>query len=381
MMTLAVPLVFVPAFLLLLLPQAALGLPEAEAEYGARIDPWLKDWTQAVRISEEEVILLRLHRGELTAATPEGNTLPLAEEERRSLLEPFPKEARTSPVDAGAWAAKVRLHGQSTREDASCPVNGENHLEMTVVDVYEALKGVGKHKMLNLGGLYGGVRGDGEDLADDPVVELLRHQPEMQVLCWNCGDVADVSRVGALAGRFRLENVDVMAPELKLSAEFQDLDLLRLDFLPGGQSCQVLKKLLRAGARPRMVAMLVMSQVPPPFRFTPLSSDVNGHPSALFSCSLAAAADVVAVHELFLLRLTGPYALFVRRDVWKESLPVSELDCYRGASVWGHRGLSIDFVRDWLFSPVETALPLLWGNLTGIYEGAGQGGTPFTLAV
>ena len=55
----------------------------------------------------------------------------------------------------------------------------------------------------------------------------------------------------------------------------------------------MLAKLLAAGVRPRMVAMLVLSQVPPPFAFAPLALDTEHHPPALYSCSVAAAAAVL----------------------------------------------------------------------------------------
>lgn len=355
---------------------------EEASDYGARVDIWLKEFKQAVRVAEDTVLHLRLQKGEFSASLDEDGAEPfeLGAAERAQLLAVFPEDATRQTVSDEDWAARVREHGRgaSAHVDSACPVNGENHLEKAVVEVFEALRGSPWKAMLNIGGLYGGKHGEGAHLPDDPTVELLRHVPDARVLCWKCGDFAEVTRVGSLASRFEAWEADLTADPSPPQG-FRDLDLLRLDFLPAGQSCQVLGRLLRRGVRPRMVAMLVLSQVPPPFQYVPLAPE--RHPQPLFSCSLAAASEVLARHDLFLLRLTGPYALFVRRDAWRSPLPLSELDCYRGAGVWGDKALPLPFVREWLFQPVDKVLPRLWGNLTLLYEAGGFGGAPFTLAV
>mmetsp|Transcript_96051 Transcript_96051/g.170461 ORF Transcript_96051/g.170461 Transcript_96051/m.170461 type:complete len:148 (-) Transcript_96051:32-475(-) len=147
--------------------------------------------------------------------------------------------------------------------------------------------------------------------------------------------------------------------------------------MPLGRSCQMLRSILRSGVRPRMIALFVLSQVPLPFKFMPLSLDER-HPSALLSCSLGAAEEVLAPFGFSLLRLTGPYALFVKT---REDLPLNNLDCYRSASVWGMKDIPLASVREWLFLNVEEALPRLWRNITALYAAEGQVDAPFTLAV
>lgn len=150
-----------------------------------------------------------------------------------------------------------------------------------------------------------------------------------------------------------------------------------MDGLRHGVSCEVLRQVLRAGVRPRLVALLVLSQVPPPFQYFPLGVPGYNSPPALMSCSLSGAIEVLAKHDLFLIRLTGPYALFVRQSEWPEALPINEFDCYRRASVWGLKDIPLSFVREWLREEVDQVLPLLWRNLTHLHSDGG----PFTLAV
>lgn len=161
-----------------------------------------------------------------------------------------------------------------------------------------------------------------------------------------------------------------------------------------------MRQVLRAGVRPRLVALLVLSQVnrsrlpwllccfcaaycslafqvPPPFQYFPLGVPGYNSPPALMSCSLSGAIEVLAKHDLFLIRLTGPYALFVRQSEWPEALPINEFDCYRRASVWGLKDIPLSFVREWLREEVDQVLPLLWRNLTHLHSDGG----PFTLAV
>ncbi|CAJ1414943.1 unnamed protein product [Effrenium voratum] len=88
--------------------------------------------------------------------------------------------------------------------------------------------------------------------------------------------------------------------------------------------------------------------------------------------------EVLAPWGLFLIRLTGPYALFVHRDEWYQELPINELDCYRRASVWGLQDIPLRFVREWFFEDVDQVLPLVWRNLSSLYR-PGEG--LFTLGV
>lgn len=349
--------------------------------YGAIIDPWLKEYTQVLRITKDDIMVARLFKGEINAYTPDGNEIPLDDGMRKQLAAAFPEGADQPRVTEAYWDEKTRHHSASARRDPACPVNGENHVETAAVKVLQALAPPLRGTALNVGGLYGGKGGWDPDKADDPTVELLRAAPATRVLCYNCEGASGVTRLGA-DGAAKLEHkeVDLLSSELPLPAAFHDLDWLRLDFVPGGQSCQVLRKLFRAGARPRLVVMMVLSQVPPPFRLVPLISG-EGHPPALISCSLAAASAELAPHGLSLLRLSGPYALFVDRSAWPEPLPISDLDCYREASVWGYEDLPLPFVREWTFSPVAEALPRIWSNISELYLAAGRPGAPFSLGL
>lgn len=354
-------------------------LTPAQDDYSALVDPTLKVWTQAVRVAEDQVLLLELKNGELTAATVDGTLVSLTAEESAQLSSVFPKEARQPPpIEDGAWAAKVQQFAEATRVDIACPVRAENHLEKAIVEVYNALRGSPHGAVLNIGGIYGGRDGEGREIPDDPSVELLLHVPGARALCWNCGDVAGVTRAGSLMTRFKFQTVDLADADLRVPIGFEQLDLLRMDSLPGGCSCQVLKRLLRVRVRPRLVALLVLSQVPPPFRFVPLKRQ---SPPPFFSCSLAAAAEVLSPYNISLVRLTGPYALFASHDAWAEPLPLSDLDCYRGASIWGYKDLPLAFVREWLFSPTDDVLSHLWNNISSVYAAAGQPNAPFTLGL
>merc|ERR1711879_362073 len=202
-----------------------------------------------------------------------------------------------------------------------------------------------------------------------------------RVLCWACEDASQVTRLSGLTDRIEHADVDLLSPQLAAPSAYRHLDMLRIDHVPAGQSCRVLSQLLRGGVRPSLVVMLVLSQVPPPFRFAPLSLDIRHHPAALVSCSLSLAASLLEPYGITLLRLTGPYALFVKRDLWQGPLPLDELACYRGASVWGYEDLPLAFVREWTFVPVDEGLSRIWSNMTELYKAAGQVNAPFTLAV
>lgn len=347
------------------------------------MDPWFtRELTQAVSLGDGDTLVLRLLRGELTVYDGSRNQfIGLAPEEEKELLAVFPDNARQPPVQPDIWTRKEVLHDtEPERRYGDCPVPSENHLEKTMVPAFQRSTAVPKGRILNLGGIYGGRHGADPDVPDDPVVELVRALPDAKVLCWACEDPAAVTRLGSLASHFDNWAVpDLLAEDLTVPKAFRELDMLRMDALPMGRSCSVLSRLLRSGVRPTFVSMLVLSQVPPPIKLAPLARDVARHPPALMSCSLAAAAEVVAPYGLALVHLTGPYALFVDKGSWPEPLPLNMLDCYRRADVWGHSDFPIEFVRDWLFSPVEEATRMVWGNVSRLYERVGQPGAPFSI--
>lgn len=384
------------------------AVPIAE-EYGARIDLWAKLHEQAVKVGEDSVLLLRLHNGHLAAFELDGQTpVELEPEILYQFRSVFPSEAYDPPVNEKDWEMRVKHEsfGNSVEHacsvgadnklekastcfavDPLCPVLKENHLEKAILEAWTMLRGKPKRRSVNVGGLYGGKFGEGDDAPDDPTVELVRATRGMKVLCWDCGDVRSVTRAKGYAHQFEKWHVTSFDPTfqpVEVPFEFRSVDLLRLDFVSDGQSCQLLRRLLVAGMKPRMVAMLVMSQIPPPFKYTPLplSKDPNrGFESKrtseiFFSCSLAAAQEVLSPYDMFLVRLTGPYALFVQRDEWPTELPISDLQCYREALVWGNRALPIEFIREWLFSNTSATLHRMWNNLTVLH-----GNSPFTLAL
>jgi len=369
-------------YVLLLVTQAEIASAQEDDSFGGRVDPWMKEYSEAIRVSPKEVVLLHLLRGQLSAYKSDtGEPVPIAAEQSEQLFAVFPKEARHSPVEKAVWEERERGHAAGQRKDKKCPVDQGNHLEQAVVEVHKALTVPHRDLILNIGGLYGGRNGELPDHLDDPTVELLRARPKSRVLCWHCGNVADVTRLQGLSDNFEHQAPDLLSPELSMPEHYRELDLLRLDAQPMGQSCRILGKILRSGVRPRLVAMFVLSQVPPPFKFAPLSLNKDRHPRAVLGCSLSMASEVLAPYGLSLLRLTGPYALFVERANWKEPLPLNELDCYRRASLWGYSDLPLAFARDWLFSPVDEALPRLWSNMTAIYAATGQPNVPFTLGI
>eukprot|EP00929_Paragymnodinium_shiwhaense_P084840 TRINITY_DN45400_c0_g1_i1.p1 TRINITY_DN45400_c0_g1~~TRINITY_DN45400_c0_g1_i1.p1 ORF type:complete len:409 (-),score=42.33 TRINITY_DN45400_c0_g1_i1:190-1416(-) len=374
----------------------------AAKDYMAVVDPFMKEWRRTVRVPDG-VLVLRLQQGQLETFSEDGAPLHLGNNEMQGLHDfvrqsgVFPDEAWEPVIPAADWAGVEHarfgssLQHVRTRIDKDCPVNSENHLERTIVQVFQTLLPYpgepdtnGYGKMLNIGGFYGGRRGDAPDAPDDPTVELLRARPTSKVLCWQCGeeDPASVTRLGSELGKrvVQAEHVDLLAADLAVPAGYQELDLLRLDHVPAGQSCRVLSKLLRQGVRPRMVAMLVLSQVPLPYKFAPLSLNVDRHPEAFISCSLGMAASIMEPHGLTLLRLTGPYALFVDKRLWPQPLPLNDMACYRAASVWGYEDIPMPFVREWLLQPPDVVVPRLWGNISSIYISSGHPGAPFTLA-
>ena len=65
----------------------------------------------------------------------------------------FP-QARVAPVAAEAWERKLRVHAAGgPRVDPACPVNGENHLERAILEVFPQLRGAAYDAILNIGGL------------------------------------------------------------------------------------------------------------------------------------------------------------------------------------------------------------------------------------
>ncbi|CAE7298568.1 ergic3 [Symbiodinium natans] len=373
----------------------ALGAVSAAAEdYMARVDPSIHTWTRTVRVAEETFLLLEMHQGHLRAFWNGDAEVDLPEEQQEELLNVFPAdaltvEARVPQIHGENWAAKLRRHAVGHRVDPNCAVNSENHLEKEILVVFRQLRSRPLGSVLTFGGLYGGVHGRGADVPDDPAVELMLElqrlgTSQVQGLCVFCdGDqVTSLTRASQLQSAMRIlnpaEELRSASPELTLPPEFAgQVDLLRLDALQHAVSCQLLRNLLRAGVRPRLVALLVLSQVPPPFKYFPLSVPGHDAPPALMTCSLSGAIEVLLKYDLFLIRLTGPYALFVQRSEWPEELPINEFDCYRKASVWGLEDIPLPFVREWLREDVDEVLPRLWRNLSQLHFDGG----PFTLAV
>lgn len=360
----------------------------------ARIDPSLRRWKRSVRVSEDLLLHLEVHQGELRAFQADGQQMDLSEDDAAQLQSVFPfdafaPEAKLEPIAPAAWDAKRLRFGKDARPSEGCAVNDENHLERTTVAVFQRLKSEPLGVVVTVGGLYGYSHGEGEDVLDDPAVELLLEMQQngirnLRALCLGCEakQVASLTRARSLQKVFQVQALDPQAlrsavPEILLPKAFVgQVDLLRLDSLPHGSSCQVLRSLLMK-VQPRLLAMFVFSQVPPPFNFIPHGQSVET-PPAIMACSLSAVMQVVAPYNLFLIHLTGPYALFVQRDEWHQELPIDELDCYRKASVWGMEDIPINFVREWFFEDVDEVLPRIWGNLTDLYSN-GQG--MFTLAV
>ncbi|CAE7475624.1 COMT, partial [Symbiodinium sp. KB8] len=364
----------------------------ASEDYMARVDPSLHTWTRTVRVAEDAFLLLEMHQGNLKALLNGEAEVDLPQEQEEQLLSAFPAEAltveaRVPQIQSQRWAAKILRHAVGARVDPDCAVNTENHLEKEILAVFRRLRNPPIGSVLTFGGLYGGVHGEGVDVPDDPAVELMlelqqRGNVRLKGLCMFCDEeqVRSLTRAQGLQSALRTLNIPdpLRWADLQLPAEFAgELDLLRLDGLRHGVSCEVLRQVLRAGVRPRLVALLVLSQVPPPFQYFPLGVPGYNSPPALMSCSLSGAIEVLAKHDLFLIRLTGPYALFVRQSEWPEALPINEFDCYRRASVWGLKDIPLSFVREWLREEVDQVLPRLWRNLTHLHSDGG----PFTLAV
>lgn len=365
-------------------------------DYMARIDPSLRSWLRSVRLSEDVLLQLEVHQGKLRAFQ-DHEQLALEEEEVAQLRSVFPSdafapEALLSPIGPEAWDAKRQQfgkHGLDANIFPDCAVNNENHLERTTVAVFNQLKSSHLGVVVTVGGLYGHRHGEGEDVLDDPAIELLLEMqrlrtPALRALCLGCEEeqVASLTRARSLQEVFRLEALEETSlrsalPDISLPKDFiGPIDLLRLDALPHGSSCQVLRSLLLK-VQPRLVAMFVFSQVPPPFEFIPHSQSVET-PPALMACSLSAAMQVLAPHNIFLIHLTGPYALFVHREEWHQALPIDEMDCYRKSSAWGMQDIPIDFVREWFFEDVDKVLPRIWSNISSLNV-SGQG--MFTLGL
>ncbi|CAE7264792.1 ergic3 [Symbiodinium natans] len=106
------------------------------------------------------------------------------------------------------------------------------------------------------------------------------------------------------------EELRSSSPELTLPPEFAgEVDVLRLDAL--------------------------QHTVPPPFKYFPLSVPGHDAPPALMTCSLSGAIEVLLKYDLFLIRLTGPYALFVRRGEWPNARKFSrKLHCLSALFFW-----------------------------------------------
>jgi len=362
-----------------------------QAFYGDRVDPWdtshIKTWSQPDgNIMQVEVRNGKFSAAQFNPATQEVNMVDVHAEEVLRLG--IPPDAFEPPVAEAEWAERRQWDGRPSLLpiDTKCPRRGEGHLQKSTVEVLQAIGNDGvHHRAVNIGGLYGaGAR----ETADDPIVEAVRWDSEMQVLCINCGDLAAIARLDGHRERFATVSAS-LAPDTDFSfiipEQWREVDVLRLEQMPGGTSCPILRSILRV-LRPRVVVLIVHAQIPPPIQLSTLRA--TGSPEldeVFYSCSLSAAASVlrVAGTGMSLLRLSGPYALFVRDGDWTASaLPLDEQECFRHVEVWGVELFPISFVRDWLFDPQPLrSLLRIHGNVTGVFATYGLPREPFALAV
>ena len=121
----------------------------------------------------------------------------------------FPLEAfEVQPeITEQAWRLRRQHFGKHGLAAAAggCAVNEENHLERTVLKALEQLKGAVLGRVVTLGGLYGHRGGSGEDVPDDPAVEVLLHLQQqglrgLRALCLGCeeDEVAILTRARSL---------------------------------------------------------------------------------------------------------------------------------------------------------------------------------------
>ena len=129
-------------------------------DYGERVDPWEKRYEQYLRVSEDEVWVIQLFHGELHVETADGRPVDPAPDVAEQLLGLFGEGARRSPVSDDAWAERQAQYASGATVDDACPVNGENHLERTILDVAAKLAGPPHGRAINVGGLYGGKDGE-----------------------------------------------------------------------------------------------------------------------------------------------------------------------------------------------------------------------------
>merc|ERR1712186_34414 len=118
------------------------------------------------------------------------------------------------------------------------------------------------HEAINVGGLYG----EGTpDVADDPIVETVRWDPQMKVLCIDCGTWKSIERLDG--HHDQIESSSLAAPPhvdfAFLPQDWRNVDVLRIEAMPGGTSCTVLRSILSV-VRPTVVVLIVHGQIPPP---------------------------------------------------------------------------------------------------------------------
>ena len=95
------------------------------------------------------------------------------------------------PISEPEWLRKRQRfgrHGAGGFE--GCAVNAENHLERTVLEAFRKLRSKPLGRLVTVGGLYGERHGEGEEVRDDPAVELLlelqKQQRGLRALCLGC---------------------------------------------------------------------------------------------------------------------------------------------------------------------------------------------------
>eukprot|EP00927_Polykrikos_kofoidii_P049782 TRINITY_DN43791_c0_g1_i1.p1 TRINITY_DN43791_c0_g1~~TRINITY_DN43791_c0_g1_i1.p1 ORF type:complete len:398 (-),score=46.33 TRINITY_DN43791_c0_g1_i1:109-1257(-) len=355
--------------------------------YGDRVDPMDTRHNLAMQQEDGSVLQVEVQNGKRMAirfhqATDQIETFELSTDDVLSLG--IPREALYPIVTKDAWKQRLSWTASTVPRvaDPECPRRGEGHLQKSTVDVLQQLDPASlRHKAINIGGMYGA--GSPND-ADDPVVEVVRAEPKMQVLCIGCGDFRSIERLSGHTDRIVTSALQNKwdSDFASIPQEWHDVDVLRLENVPAGLSCLLLRSILQV-IRAKVIVLLVHGQVPPPIQFSPIRD--TGSPTvgeAFYSCSVSAVSSVVRDHGFSLLRLSGPYALFVRESLWTAStLPLNEAECFRHVEAYGVDLFPIEFVRDWLFNPhVVESVARVHGNVSQALADFGHPGEPFMLA-
>jgi len=354
--------------------------------YGDRMDPWDTRHVKTLDQGDGMIVQVEVQYGGATAVqfNPETQEVAHTEITREDVLAMgFPRDALDWPIEEDIWTQRKLWDGrrQTHPIDPECPRRGDGHLAKATLEVLEAIgKNTLLHKMINIGGMYGAGM---PDLMDDPIVETLRAHDRMKLLCIDCGDFSNIERLQGYQNRIE---VSPLESGMDIGNDFRNwrkIDVLRIESMPSGTSCLVLRSVLKV-VSPTVVVLIVHGQIPPPIRFSTIrdsgNADVTG---ALYSCSVAAVSAILEVHGLSLLRLSGPYALFVRRDAWKSSaLPLDSTECFRHIEAWGADIFPIEFVRSWLFeADVMQSVAHVHSNISAAFSSFGLPGEPFMLSV